>query len=61
VQVDLVEMLGRDQLVHGTVGNDAIVARVDSHLKINHGERVQLGIDMQRIHLFDAQTGQAVL
>jgi multiple sugar transport system ATP-binding protein len=61
VHVDLVEMLGRDQLVYGTVGDDAIVARVDSHLKINHGERVQLGIDMQRIHLFDAQTGQAVL
>ncbi len=61
VQVDLVEMLGRDQLVYGAVGDDAIVARVDSHLKIRRGERVQLGIDMQRIHLFDARTGQAVL
>jgi multiple sugar transport system ATP-binding protein len=60
MQVDLVEMLGRDQLVHGTVGNDAIVARVDSHLKISRGECMQLGIDIQRIHLFDAETGQAV-
>jgi len=61
VQVDLAEMLGRDQLVYGTAGDDAIVARVDPHLKIHRGERVQLGIDMQSIHLFDAQTGQAVL
>jgi multiple sugar transport system ATP-binding protein len=61
MQVDLAEMLGRDQLVYGTVGDDAIVARVDSHVKIRRGERLQLGIDMQRIHLFDAQTGQAVL
>jgi multiple sugar transport system ATP-binding protein len=61
VQVDLAEMLGRDQLVYGTVGDDAIVARVDSHVKISRGERVKLGIDMQHIHLFDAQTGQAVL
>jgi len=61
VQVDWAEMLGRDQLVYGTVGDDAIVARVDSHMKISRGERVKLGIDMQHIHLFDAQTGQAVL
>ena len=61
VQVDWAEMLGRDQLVYGTVGDDAIVARVDSHVKISRGERVKLGIDMQHIHLFDAQTGQAVL
>ena len=61
VQVDLAEMLGQDQLVYGTVGDDAIVARVDSHVKLSRGERVQLGIDMQHIHLFDAQTGQAVL
>jgi len=61
VKVDWAEMLGRDQLVYGTVGDDAIVARVDSHVKISRGERVKLGIDMQHIHLFDAQTGQAVL
>ena len=61
VQVDLAEMLGRDQLLYGTVGDNAIVARVDRHVKISRGERVELGIDMQSIHLFDAQTGQAVL
>ena len=61
VQVELAEMLGRDQLVYGTVGDDAIVARVDPHLKISRGERMQLGIDMESIHLFDAQTGQAIL
>jgi multiple sugar transport system ATP-binding protein len=61
VQVDLAEMLGRDQLLYGTAGDDAIVARVDPHVKVSRGESVQLGFDMQSIHLFDAQTGQAVL
>ena len=61
VQVDVAEMLGRDQLVYGTVGDNAIVARVSPHLKISRGERMRLGIDMQNVHLFDAQTGQAVL
>jgi len=61
MQVDLAERLGRDQLLYGTVGDDSIVARVDPHLRISYGERVQLGVDMQSIHLFDAQTGRAVL
>ena len=61
VQVNQAEMLGRDQLLYGTVGDNAIVARVDPHVKISLGERVQLGIDMESIHLFDAKTGQAVL
>jgi multiple sugar transport system ATP-binding protein len=61
MQVDMAEMLGRDQLLYGTVGDNAIVARVDPHLKISRGDRVQLGIDLESIHLFDAQTGQAVL
>jgi multiple sugar transport system ATP-binding protein len=61
VHVELSELLGRDQLVYGTVGDNAVVARVDPHLKVSRGERVRLGIDMQSIHLFDAQTGQAVL
>jgi hypothetical protein len=30
-------------------------------VKVSRGESVQLGVDMQSIHLFDAQTGQAVL
>ncbi len=61
MQVELAEMLGRDQILYGTVGDNAIVARVDPHPKVSCGERVQLGIDVQSIHLFDAQTGQAVL
>jgi len=61
LQVDVAEMRGPDQLLYGTVGDDVIVARVDPHPKISSGERVQLGIDIQSIHLFDAQTGQAVL
>lgn len=61
LQVGEAEMRGPDQLLYGTAGDDVIVARVDPHLKIGRGERVQLSVDAQSIHLFDAQTGQAVL
>jgi len=59
VQVDLAEMLGRDQLVYGTVGVNRIVARVDPRVKVSRGDRMRLGVDVRSIYLFDAQTGQA--
>jgi len=61
VHVELAELLGRDQIVYGTVGENAIVARVSPRVKVSRGERMHFGVDMRSLHLFDAQTGQAVL
>ncbi len=61
LKVEVTEVLGADQFVYGTVGGDAITARVDPNLKVSPGDRVRLGIDMRRLHLFDGPTGKAVL
>jgi multiple sugar transport system ATP-binding protein len=61
VKVDMAEKLGRDQLVHGTVGGDEIVARIDSHLKVSRGDRMRLSVDVRLVHLFDVDTGQAFM
>jgi multiple sugar transport system ATP-binding protein len=61
LKVDLAETLGRDKLIHGSLGGDSIVARVNSGLRVERGERVRLAIDPLRIHLFDATTGQAFM
>jgi len=59
--VDLAEVVGRDQFVYGTAGEDEIVARLDSRTRVIRGQRVRLGIDPQRIHVFDTETSQALL
>jgi multiple sugar transport system ATP-binding protein len=61
LRVDVVEVLGADQFVYGTVAGDSITARVDPHLKVEAGDRIRLGVDTRRLHLFDQNTGNAIL
>jgi multiple sugar transport system ATP-binding protein len=61
LKVEVVEILGSDQFLYGTVGSDAITARVDPNLKVEAGDRVRLGVDTRRLHLFDAETEKAIL
>jgi multiple sugar transport system ATP-binding protein len=59
--VEVLEVLGSDQYLYGKVGSDDLVARVDPHFKVFVGDRVKLGINMRRLHLFDAESEKAVL
>jgi ABC-type sugar transport system ATPase subunit len=61
MKVDMSEILGPDQFVYGSIGDDAIIARVNPHMRVGHGERLRLAIDMQRLNFFDAPTGRAIL
>ncbi len=61
LKVEVTEVLGADQFVYGTVGGDAITARVDPNMKVSPGDRIRLGVDMRRLHLFDGPTGRAIL
>jgi multiple sugar transport system ATP-binding protein len=61
LKVEVVEILGSDQFLYGTVGSDSITARVDPNLKVEPGDRVRLGVDTRRLHLFDVETEKAIL
>jgi multiple sugar transport system ATP-binding protein len=61
MSVDVVERLGSDQFLYGQVGGDAVTARVDPRLKVTPGDRVRLGLDLRSLHLFDAETDNAVI
>src|SRR5437588_4139368 len=60
MKVEVVEVLGSDQYLYGKVGSDDLIVRVDPQLKVDIGDRVRLGLDMQRLHLFDAGTEKAL-
>jgi multiple sugar transport system ATP-binding protein len=61
LKVDVFEVLGADQYLYGKVGADDVTARVDPHLKVSVGDKIRLGINMKRLHLFDAETEKAIL
>jgi multiple sugar transport system ATP-binding protein len=60
LMVEVREVLGADQYLYGKVGGDDVTARVDPHLNVSVGDTVRLGVNMQHLHLFDAETEKAV-
>ncbi len=61
LKVEVLEVLGADQYLYGKVGSDDLIARVDPQLKVAVGDLVRLGVNMDRLHLFDPETEKAVL
>ena len=54
--VDLVEPIGYQAIVHSRAGDDLLVAAFDSHNMPRAGETIELVIELDSIHLFDAVT-----
>jgi len=61
MKVDVVERLGSDQFLYGSVGGDQITARVDPRMTVSPGDKVKLGLDTRGMHFFDADSEQALL
>ncbi|HKI04561.1 MAG TPA: sn-glycerol-3-phosphate ABC transporter ATP-binding protein UgpC [Thermoanaerobaculia bacterium] len=59
-KVEFTEPLGHEVIVHGRVGSDLLVAKVDPHRSPKMGDEVQLVIETGAVHLFDAVTEQRI-
>jgi multiple sugar transport system ATP-binding protein len=55
-KAEFVEPLGHEVIVHGRIGDELIVAKVDPHRSPRMGEDVNLVIESEAAHLFDAAT-----
>ena len=61
LQVEMVEMLGAERLVHGQLGAGGFTLRVDATLPPPRaGDVVHLQVDGQRLHWFDPATQQRI-
>ncbi len=58
--IEVVEHLGSELLVYMTVQGKQMVARVDPRSKARIGQTINLHIDTEHIHLFDADTRLAL-
>jgi sn-glycerol 3-phosphate transport system ATP-binding protein len=58
LNVDFVEALGADTLVHGHLGTDApLTVRLPGISRVAAGDVVPLTVPAERLHLFDARSG----
>ena len=56
VNVEVVEYLGNEELIHARAGDSEVVALVSSERRLKPGESVELGMPMEKLHLFDPET-----
>jgi multiple sugar transport system ATP-binding protein len=61
MKIEVVEVLGSDQYLYGTVGADTLIARVGAYLDAEPGDRIRLGLAVSRVHLFDEQTEKSLV
>jgi sn-glycerol 3-phosphate transport system ATP-binding protein len=61
LDVELVEMLGAERLVHGKLGDGAFTLRIDGTLAApKMGDRMALRVTPEHLHWFDPQTQKRV-
>ncbi|MGE0600012.1 MAG: ABC transporter ATP-binding protein [Dehalococcoidia bacterium] len=53
--VDVTEMMGNERFLYLIVGEDRLMARVDSRTSARAGQNVQLMLDIDRLHLFSEE------
>ncbi len=54
------EPLGDEQIVYADCAGDEMVAKLDPHLPISHGQDITLEAVTERMHLFDRENEQAI-
>src|SRR5438105_3142035 len=55
-QIDVVEYLGHEELIHAQAEGHEIVALVPSEKKVQAGEQVDFMIPVEKLHVFDPET-----
>jgi multiple sugar transport system ATP-binding protein len=56
VEVEIVEPLGHEVIVHGRIGDDVLVAKLDPRQVPAIGSSIELLAELDALHLFDAAT-----
>jgi multiple sugar transport system ATP-binding protein len=55
-QVEVVEPLGDEVVVHARAGEELLIAKLPPDRVPDEGERIDFAVDLDRLHLFDAET-----
>jgi multiple sugar transport system ATP-binding protein len=58
--VEVVEYLGDEQLVHLRLGDVTVLAKLDVDQRLRQGDRSAFHVRADRLHRFDADSGQAL-
>jgi multiple sugar transport system ATP-binding protein len=60
-KVDVTEPLGSEIFVHLACGKNSFVGRMDSRTQVEVEQNIEIAIDMEKTHIFDADTSMAIV
>ena len=55
-EVEVIEPLGDEVIVHARAGDDLLVYKVEPQLTPEVGQKLEIAVELDRLHLFDAET-----
>jgi len=61
VTVDIVEPMGSEVYLHLNTGKNILVAKVDPHNQAKANQLIEVVFNMEKIHLFDPETDEAIV
>ncbi|MFC1478648.1 ABC transporter ATP-binding protein [Candidatus Margulisiibacteriota bacterium] len=61
VTVDFTELLGSTNYAHCKLDNQVMVSRYDPHLTLHMGDEVSLTLRLEKMHLFDTESGLTIV
>lgn len=61
VTVDVIEPLGKEQLLYFTLDDTTYTASVTGHRSIPEGETIHLEFPSERVHVFDRGSGETII
>ncbi|KAB2968586.1 MAG: sn-glycerol-3-phosphate ABC transporter ATP-binding protein UgpC [Thermoanaerobaculia bacterium] len=56
LEVEIAETLGHEVILHGRAGDEILVAKLDAHRVPALGERFEVAVELDALHLFDPET-----
>lgn len=60
LDIEVAEMNGAESILYSTIGEQNIVARIDSRTDVRSGDTLEVAFDMNKAHFFDPQTEERI-
>lgn len=59
--VEFAELLGSETFLHVSVGDGNLIVKVDPHVNPSIGEKVEVVMNLKKLHVFDGKTKEVII
>ena len=59
-EIEMAEMMGAELYVYFELSGSRMISRVPSRMTVNAGDKLPLAFDLNKIHIFDKETGKSI-